>query len=329
HPLPTYTGSSENNPVVVCEGASDTAALLGLDLDAVGVPMPVQCGAMLAQLLTGWHAVIVRDRDDAGARGARKLAQALAPRCAPVRVSDPPLDANDARDAVVNVARSEHFISAARASNPFQATPTGSEAKRNEFDGISIDQLGPAEEPDWLWQGYLVRGSISLLTGLWKAGKSTLLAHLLRDLYRRSGLVNRPISGPVLIVSEEPDGIWSARREDFQLDNRIRFLRRPSFARPSEHQWLELVACIIQEANAHSARLRGLLRKASQDRRWTESGSGHKGDPLWYRTITPQADPFRYDLDTQVREATKHLVPRPSSRTNGKLASRDICVPAD
>lgn len=66
HPLPAYAGPSEKDPVFVCEGASDTAALLGLNLDAVGGPMAGQCGAMLADLLRGRHTVILRDRDDAG-----------------------------------------------------------------------------------------------------------------------------------------------------------------------------------------------------------------------------------------------------------------------
>ena len=35
---------------------------------------------------------------------------------------------------------------------------------------------------DWLWHGYLASRSITLLTSLWKAGKSTLIAVLLARL---------------------------------------------------------------------------------------------------------------------------------------------------
>jgi hypothetical protein len=32
---------------------------------------------------------------------------------------------------------------------------------------------------DWLWHGFVARGSTTLLTGMWKAGKTTLLSLLL------------------------------------------------------------------------------------------------------------------------------------------------------
>src|SRR6516225_8440070 len=32
---------------------------------------------------------------------------------------------------------------------------------------------------DWIWDGFIARGSITLLTGMWKAGKTTLLSLLL------------------------------------------------------------------------------------------------------------------------------------------------------
>ncbi len=56
-PLPEYAGTSATNPVFVCEGASDTAALLGLSLDAVGVPMAGHCGEVLAMstVLPWWQ----------------------------------------------------------------------------------------------------------------------------------------------------------------------------------------------------------------------------------------------------------------------------------
>src|SRR5262249_24746943 len=38
------------------------------------------------------------------------------------------------------------------------------------------------EEAKWVWHGYLARSSITLFSALWKAGKTTLLAHLLRAL---------------------------------------------------------------------------------------------------------------------------------------------------
>src|SRR5450755_3582489 len=43
----------------------------------------------------------------------------------------------------------------------------------------SYADLKPEAQPDWLWQGYLRPGAVTLLTSLWKSGKSTLLSVLL------------------------------------------------------------------------------------------------------------------------------------------------------
>ena len=100
-PLPPYAGTSADKPVWVCEGASDTAAMLGLNVDAVGVPMAGHCGEWLAELLKGLHVVIVADADEAGNRGTHKIAAAVVPVCASVRIIRPPEGAKDARDAVI------------------------------------------------------------------------------------------------------------------------------------------------------------------------------------------------------------------------------------
>ena len=84
----------------VAEGASDTASLLSLGFDAVGVPSS-GCGGDLLLTLgrcirpSEW--VIVRDNDEKGAEGARKLRSELVI-VAPVRVIEPPIDIKDARD---------------------------------------------------------------------------------------------------------------------------------------------------------------------------------------------------------------------------------------
>ena len=45
------------------------------------------------------------------------------------------------------------------------------------------DLRGAAEsKPSWLWEGYLMPGGVTLLTSLWKSGKTTLLALLLARL---------------------------------------------------------------------------------------------------------------------------------------------------
>jgi hypothetical protein len=42
------------------------------------------------------------------------------------------------------------------------------------------DDLASADhDPDWHWRGLLAARQITLLTGVWKTGKTTLLSHLL------------------------------------------------------------------------------------------------------------------------------------------------------
>ena len=253
-PLDTYAGSSHGNPIFICEGASDTAALLQFGLDAVGVPMTGKSGDMLAELLKGRHVAIVADNDEPGMRGANKIAEQLVLACKSVRIINLPEDCKDAREAVLNGANMKDFIDLAEQAESFSIPLSGLGLTGNEFHLIPIGDLPPAEEPDWLWPGFLVRGAFTLLTGLWKAGKSTLLAHLLRDLYRGSGLVDTPINGPVILVTEEPMALWSARRDKLGLDaQRIMILERPTLARCTDIQWRRLIEdllSIVKETNA-------------------------------------------------------------------------------
>jgi hypothetical protein len=111
----------------------------------------------------------------------------------------------------------------------------------SNFSIVSIADLGPASEPEWLWKGYIARQSITLLSGFWKAGKSTLFSYLLRDLYRGGGLAEETIVAPTLILSEEPDGIWCQRRDNLKLSERILFARRPTFAKPDTARWRAMI----------------------------------------------------------------------------------------
>ena len=106
-----------------------------------------------------------------------------------------------------------------------------------------------------MWPGYIAAGSVTLLTGLWKAGKTTLVTHLLRDLYRGEGLVDAPIGGNVLIVSEESIGAWSTRRDTHELDDRIFVHKRESFARLDFLGWTALIDEITREVKTNDISL--------------------------------------------------------------------------
>jgi hypothetical protein len=51
----------------------------------------------------------------------------------------------------------------------------------NFMDPIFFDPSSDADKVaiPWIWHGLLAPGKVTLLTSLWKSGKTTLLAHLL------------------------------------------------------------------------------------------------------------------------------------------------------
>lgn len=95
--------------VMVCEGPTDTAAMLDLGFVAVGRPSCSGCVEQLVYLVRKRHVVILSDWDEPKARpdgslfypgqeGAERLATALAPYCPSIRVITPPQGHKDARE---------------------------------------------------------------------------------------------------------------------------------------------------------------------------------------------------------------------------------------
>lgn len=98
--LPAYAGTSGRDPVVVAEGASDTACLHTFAFTAVGVPMAGQAAGELAVLLRDRHVVLIGDNDDPGRKSIQTLAAALVGVCASVRFASPPDGHKDVRSWV-------------------------------------------------------------------------------------------------------------------------------------------------------------------------------------------------------------------------------------
>lgn len=207
-PLGSYAGTSAVNPVFVCEGASDTAALLGLGLDAVGVPMAGQCGDMLTELLADLHVVIVADADDAGRRGANKLAAGLLTRCPSVRIIEPPEKAKDARAAVIAGANAGAFRALVASTPPMVpglgagSAATGSPIIRRVSDVLP-------EPVQWLWPGRFALGKLTILAGDPGLGKSFLTLDIAARVSRGAGWPDAPgvatTPGGVVLLSAEDD----------------------------------------------------------------------------------------------------------------------------
>jgi hypothetical protein len=116
---------------------------------------------------------------------------------------------------------------------------------------VDLQPLRPAElagagEPrlSWLWDGYLAPGKVTALISPPKAGKTTLLSHLLARCGQGGLLAGRTVApARALVVSEEAAADWDARCRQLALGPNVRFLCRPfPGARPGDAQWLALVA---------------------------------------------------------------------------------------
>lgn len=87
--------------LLVCEGASDTAACLDLGFHAIGRASAHSSTRIVGGLVRRFQpdqVVVLGDRDEVGAAGADDLASALAARCSDVRVIYPPEGMKDARE---------------------------------------------------------------------------------------------------------------------------------------------------------------------------------------------------------------------------------------
>src|SRR2546422_167373 len=97
------------------------------------------------------------------------------------------------------------------------------------FHGMSPAHLGalPPAQP-WLWTGYLAPGHITLLTSIWKCGKTTLIAALLSRMGAGGTLAGQAVAaGKAVIVSEESPQHWSTRATTFDFGTHVGFLCRP------------------------------------------------------------------------------------------------------
>ena len=103
----------------------------------------------------------------------------------------------------------------------------------------------------WLWDGYIGRGDVTLFSALWKTGKSTMLAHLIRAFDGRAEqFLGRAITPcRVLYVTEEHPEMWAERRDDLGIQGAVAMICRPFRGRPSPADWVAFIGRIIVLVN--------------------------------------------------------------------------------
>lgn len=106
---------------------------------------------------------------------------------------------------------------------------------------ISSLKAVPAEAR-WLWEGCLARDCVTLFSALWKAGKSTILGHLLASLDAGTSLCGmRTKACKVLYVPEEPEGVVADRRDLLKIRDNVWVQPRPFPVKPRWDRWLEFL----------------------------------------------------------------------------------------
>jgi len=118
--VPDGIGRSEQ--LMVCEGPTDTAAMLTLGFNAVGRPSCRGGVPLLATFCKCIAVVIVADRDQPGKSGAEYLARRLLLVCPSVKVISPPHGVADARDWVRGGATHNDVSECVAAVSPWRLT---------------------------------------------------------------------------------------------------------------------------------------------------------------------------------------------------------------
>ena len=254
-------------PVLVVEGMSDAIALAHCGLAAVGRPSARGGVELLAALLGGDFAtgrpVFVLGENDRkpdgswpGRDGAAFVAAALSKSLGrAVLTACPPEQYKDAREWVVDRLKATkggtdpepelaigRDIAAMMARGAAALTPAKPLPRADRFPmPLPLDAIpsGPGGGGvPWLWDGYLMRGGVTLLSALPKCGKTTLLAHLFKTLHAGGNFCGRPlVPGRALVVSEESPAVWAERRDRLGLTGCVSLLSRPFFQRPTPEDW--------------------------------------------------------------------------------------------
>lgn len=133
----------------------------------------------------------------------------------------------------------------------WRPTAEGSDRAGRGFKWAS-ELSAPERADDWIWEGYLPRGAVTLLSALWKVGKTTLLSHLLKACGKGGEFLGKPLKASrVLYVSEEGERHWVRRRDGLDLGDNVGFYLQPFPTRPKFEGWTAFVGQLKQDVETH------------------------------------------------------------------------------
>ena len=114
----------------------------------------------------------------------------------------------------------------------------------------SPSQLKSLAPPiDWIWDGVLATGMVTMVSSRWKQGKTTLVSALLAHLGRGGAFAGSTLKPTrVAVLSEEPASLWDKRHQNLHFDEaNIRFAPRPFCGHPSRAQWTDTILQLAEE----------------------------------------------------------------------------------
>jgi hypothetical protein len=125
---------------------------------------------------------------------------------------------------------------------PTADAPAADDGEALELTGCRLyrrSQIAHLERPvPWVWHGYIARQSLTLLTGQWKIGKTSLLAALLARLGAGGGLAGRGVRpGRAVVITEEGTGLWLKRLAKHGIGEAVSFAFAPFVRKPLPRQW--------------------------------------------------------------------------------------------
>jgi KaiC/GvpD/RAD55 family RecA-like ATPase len=120
---------------------------------------------------------------------------------------------------------------------------------------IPLGQLQSEAEMDWHWYGYLAPGCVTLLTGRWKSGKTTLLSYFLRETIDGGTLATPVRANHAIIVSEESPGMWRRRRDELGLADNVGVYARLIKGQLPWEDWERLVDSLAEIVRSSEYRI--------------------------------------------------------------------------
>lgn len=127
-----------------------------------------------------------------------------------------------------------------------------------DFEPILLSDITEDKlRAEWIWEGFIAEGVITLLTARPKTGKTTLISQMLKEIENGGELAGMSINPTkVLILTEESEAKWGERREKFRLPGKsIHIVSRPMNKKYTNTEWVAALARAVEICEENEIKL--------------------------------------------------------------------------